>query len=223
MKQIKNLALALLIIGATSGWAQEVVEESEIQFIEEDKPEKWQKDEIKTIAKDGHSGGFGAFTFKGTKFRDANLVITGLRGGWIINRSLAIGFEGHGIIPTAKFDNISATGKSVILGGYGGMFLEPVIFSNEIIHFTFPISGGAGWLGYHEDWEQNTDNSKDLIDDDVFWYIEPGVSAELNVSKHFRIAAGVSKRFTQDLELIMTNSNDFEGMSYFITFKFGKF
>lgn len=224
MLKMKKILLVLLVIVVTNGFAQDVD-----QFEAEDNPEReervkrWNNDEIKTIARHGHSGGFGAFSFKSTKFKDVNVVTGGLRGGWIINRSLAIGIEGHGIIPTAKYDNISLTGKAVLLGGYGGMFLEPIVFSNQIVHVTFPVVGGAGWLGYHEDWEQNSDSQGDLIDDDVFWYVEPGVAIELNVSKHFRIATGVSKRFTQDLELILTDVDEFEGTNYFITFKFGKF
>ena len=226
MAQIKSILLVALFIVSYNGLAQERngVEEQSVTIVEnKDKANKWSDDEIKTIARDGHSGGFGAVSFKNSKFKEVNVVAMGLRGGWIINRSVAIGIEVYGLIPTAKYDGISAIGKSVLLGGYGGMYIEPIFFSNQIVHVTFPIAGGVGWLGYHEDWEQNTDGETDLIDDDVYWYIEPGVSLELNVSKHFRIATGMTKRFTQDLELIQTGVDEFEGMNYFITFKIGKF
>ncbi|MEM8896262.1 MAG: hypothetical protein AAGC88_16910, partial [Bacteroidota bacterium] len=63
------------------------------------KPKKYKdknknnRDDIKTIAGGSHhSGGFGALSFRSTSFRDETMVLAGLRGGWIINRSLAIGF-----------------------------------------------------------------------------------------------------------------------------------
>ncbi|UII22807.1 hypothetical protein [Fulvivirga ligni] len=184
---------------------------------------KNKKSRIKTISSGGfHSGGFGALSFKKSEFKDKALVMTGLRGGWIINRAVAIGIEGYGIVPASEYANINFQRNVRLLGGYGGMFVEPILFSNEVVHVTFPMAGGAGWLGYHEDWEEDYDGD-DLIDDDVFWYIEPGVTAEVNVSRHFRIAAGVTKRFTQDLNLMSTNDSEFENLNYMLTLKFGAF
>ena len=184
-------------------------------------------DDIQTLGgKNGHNGGFGGVTFRATEFNRKDIIMAGFRGGWIINRAMAIGFEGHGIIPTAEYENIDPayplTSRSV--GGYGGMFLEPIILSNKVVHITFPISGGAGWLGYIVDWEHNNNYySNDLIDDDVFWYIEPGAALELNVARNFRINMGASYRFTEDLDLVSTTPAAFEAWNYFLTLKFGSF
>jgi hypothetical protein len=186
----------------------------------------YNKDKIQTLGgSNTHNGGFGGFAFKGTEFNDKNIMMIGLRGGWIVNRVLAIGFEGYGIIPTAEYDNIDITNflTTRALGGYGGMFLEPIVLSNKVVHVTFPISGGAGWLGYVLDWETNNYYNDDLVDDDVFWYIEPGATIELNVARNFRIDLGASYRFTEDLEMINTPADAFEAWNYFISFKFGSF
>ncbi len=182
------------------------------------------RNEIKTVAGSmNHSGGFGAISFKTTKLRSEPIVFVGARGGWIVNRTLAIGFEGYGAVPTAKFDDIIPE-RVVTLGGYGGMFLELILFSNQVVHVTFPVSGGSGWFGYYEDWENTTNTfSDDLIAEDVFWYVEPGVDLELNVSRNFRLAGGVSKRYTQDLDLPNTRGKDFSKLSYFLTLKIGRF
>ena len=203
-------------------------ETPKIIYYHSSEPEKRKshRRDIKTLSGSmSHSGGFGAISFRSSKFRDESLVLGGLRGGWIINRTLAIGVEGHGIIPTAKFDDIEAGQEVNILGGYGGMFLELIFFSNEVVHITFPVSGGAGWLGYHRTNEDNTmpPPMDKEVDSDVFWYIEPGAGLELNISRSFRLAMGVSKRITQDLELINTQSNDFDKLNYFVTLKIGGF
>ena len=187
---------------------------------------KERRQDIKTLSGSmSHSGGFGALSFRSTKFRDESMVLAGVRGGWIINRTLGIGIEGHGIIPTAKFEDIEVGQEVNILGGYGGMFLELIFFSNEVVHVTFPVSGGAGWLGYHLTNEDNTTPGplESEVDSDVFWYVEPGANLEFNIARNFRLDFGVSKRFTQDLELINTETDAFDKLNYYITLKIGGF
>ncbi|MEP1096269.1 MAG: hypothetical protein ABJG78_14230 [Cyclobacteriaceae bacterium] len=203
-------------------------ETPKIIYYQSTEPErqKRRRQDIKTLSGSmSHSGGFGALSFRSTKFRDESLVLGGLRGGWIINRTLGIGIEGHGIIPTAKFMDIDSLNEVNILGGYGGMFLELIFFSNEVVHVTFPVSGGAGWLGYHLVSEDNTVPfpSDKEVDGDVFWYVEPGANLEFNISRNFRLDFGVSKRFTQDLELINTKADAFDNLNYYITLKIGGF
>jgi len=197
------------------------IQAENVDLFTQNNPRK--RPDIKTLSGSlGHSGGFGALTFRSSKFRGQTMVLAGLRGGWIINRSLAIGLEGHGIIPTAKFEGLSQF-KAVAIGGYGGMFLEPIFFSNEVVHVTFPISAGSGWLGYHEDFDEGRFSNPELIEGDVFWYVEPGANVELNLARSFRLALGFSKRFTQDLELVDTGSKDFNKISYYLTLKIGSF
>ncbi len=187
---------------------------------------KERRQDIKTLSGSmSHSGGFGALSFRSSEFRQEPIVLAGLRGGWIINRTLGIGVEGHGIIPTAKFEDIVPNRSVNILGGYGGMFLELIFFSNQVVHVTFPVSAGAGWLGYQQIEEDNTMPSPidNEVDGDVFWYVEPGADLEFNVSRNFRLAFGVSKRFTQDLELTNTATDAFDNLNYFITLKVGGF
>ncbi|MEM1408111.1 MAG: hypothetical protein AAGG59_15120 [Bacteroidota bacterium] len=200
-------------------------DDDEVTYVRHRKERHWNRGGIKTLSGRGyHSGGFGAISFRASEFQDETIVMAGFRGGWIVNRTLALGFEGHGIIPTAEFDEVLPGRNAILLGGYGGMFLEPILFSNEVVHVTFPIAGGAGWLGYHDDWENDNDSDFDeIIDDDVFWYLEPGIGMEINVARHFRVAIGVTKRFTQDLELEFSREQDFENINYFLTLKFGRF
>ncbi|MFT4738265.1 MAG: hypothetical protein ACJAZM_001939 [Cyclobacteriaceae bacterium] len=183
------------------------------------------RNDVKTLAGSmNHSGGFGALSFRMTEFEDQTMVLAGVRAGWIVNRTLGIGFEGHGIIPSAQFDGIDPNESVVALGGYGGMFLELILFSNQVVHLTFPASAGAGWMGYNIDWENsNFNGSSRTVDEDIFWYVEPGANIEMNISRNFRLDFGVSKRFTQDLELINTATNAFDNLNYYVTLKIGGF
>ncbi|MFY0686160.1 MAG: hypothetical protein JXQ90_03295 [Cyclobacteriaceae bacterium] len=186
------------------------------------------RSEIKTLAGSmNHSGGFGALTFRTTDFKNEAMVLAGVRAGWIINRTVGIGFEGHGIIPTTKYTNVDPSVDVYAVGGYGGMFMELIVLSNTVVHVTFPASAGAGWLGYNTDWDADFDPGVNeyygLVDEDVFWYVEPGANIELNISRNFRLDFGVSKRFTQDLKLQATRAQDFENLNYYFTLKIGGF
>ncbi len=236
---MKKLVLTLLIFTAGLAWSQDhntvsdsTETENALRRSQRERDREWEKryrrrnrSEIKTLAgRNHHHGGFGALSFRGSDFRGETIVMAGFRGGWIINRAVAIGFEGHGIIPTAKYSDVTPLQDVFIIGGYGGMFIEPIILSNQVVHITFPIAGGAGWLGYLEDYENNTvDSSSDVVADDVFWYIEPGVALEVNVSRRFRIGVGMTRRFVENLELLATSTSDFENTNYFFTMKFGRF
>ncbi len=225
------LLLALGLAITTFGQVEYSEQEDSQEYSEKDsnKKERWKignsnsnPNEIKTLTGNGHNGGFIGFTFKSTEFNQERIVTAGVRTGWIIGRTMGIGFEAHGIAPTLKLDNIIPNEKVILLGGYGGMFLEPIILSNQVIHLTFPIAAGGGWMGYHEDWENSYEFSQ-LIEEDIYWYVEPGAALEVNVSKNFRIGMGITQRFTQDLELSNTSSNAFDKRNYFLTLKIGAF
>lgn len=202
----------------------QAIEEPEVEKT--NKPRK-NRNQIKTLTgKMSHSGGYGAVSFKSSSFKDETLVMGGLRGAWVVNRTLAIGVDMYGIIPTTKYDNIDpddAQKRLRLLGGYGGLMLEPIFFSNEVVHITFPVSAGAGWLGYEDPDHENSGHEDNLVDEDVFWYIEPGANLEVNVARNFRIDFGVSKRFTQDLQLVNTPSDEFDKIGYYLTLKIGRF
>jgi hypothetical protein len=238
----KFITLVLGILFVTKAFAQDPVrtdtstndDTPKIIYYQTTEPYKEKKQkrrgDIKTLSGTmNHSGGFGAISFRTSEFRDESLVIAGLRGGWIINRTLGIGIEGHGIIPTAKFEfDLDEQQQDVMAnlnGGYGGIFLEFIFFSNEVVHLTVPTSAGAGWLGYIR--TGNNDftipSSGKEVSSDIFWYIEPGANLEFNISRNFRLDFGVSKRFTQDLDLLDTQPGDFENLNYYMTLKIGGF
>ena len=174
-----------------------------------------------------HSGGYGALVFKYGDFKDQSLIMMGGRGTWVVNRAFGIGIEGNGIIPVHTYEGIDPAGlqPAYLVGGYGGLVLEPILWSNKLVHVTFPVSGGAGWLGYVRDWGSPDYDpvDSDLYDDDIFWYVEPNASIEMNITRFFRVAAGVTARFAEDVELVNTQSSDFNTFNFSLALKFGHF
>jgi len=227
MNRLNLLLIVLFIPGFIFGQRNIQPEE---EITKETKRESTQDDyhNMNTLAGNhDHSGGYGALFFKGTSFKDQHLLIAGIRGAWVVNRSFGIGVDANGIIPTANYSGIDPEGlnQAILVGGYGGILLEPILWSNKVVHLTFPLSFGAGWLGYIEDWENDHYyyQSGELYDDDIFWYFEPAINVEVNVAKFFRVGVGISRRFTQDLHLKNTSATAFDEMNYGILLKFGGF
>ena len=223
----KYIVLLILLIPAISFSNHIITKNDSANHIKQPHGTKSNQTEMMTLAGNhGHSGGYGAIFFKGTSFKNQTLLISGVKGAWVVNRSFGIGIEVNGIIPTAKYLGIDPEGlnQAFLVGGYGGMLLEPILWSNKIIHLTFPVTIGAGWLGYIEDWEnQHYYYNGKLYDDDIFWHIEPGINLEVNIARFFRAGVGITKRFAQDLDLINTSETAFDNLNYVIILKFGGF
>lgn len=185
-------------------------------------------DEIQTLSANGvESGGYGAMAMSFTSFKGKGLPMMGIRGGWIINHVITLGAEANGMMPFASYelntDDGITLGQVRTVGGYGGFLIEPTILHSKIVHINLPLTIGLGWMGYMNDWDGQNNYEPEIIDSNSFWYWQPGVGAELNVSSFFRINVVLSYRFVYDLHLIATETNAFDSWNLGIFLKFGKF
>lgn len=172
-------------------------------------------------------GGYGAISFGYTSIDDKDALQASLRGAWVINHNVALGFAGYGFINNLEKSN--DPNDYYLGGGYGGFFFEPIILPNSPIHVSFPILiGGGGITTIQQDyWNYDplipVDNSVD-----VFFVFEPGVELEINMVKFFRIGLGASYRFTNGVLLnypvdVQVPKNVLDGYNFYINLKFGKF
>lgn len=175
------------------------------------------------------SGFFMAWDTKATKLIGESALLTGGRIGWNIGGIMNAGFMAQGLIPTIQktiSTDIAQNQDARLLMGYGGITLEPVIGSRLPVHITFPTTIGAGWVGYVEDWKGNTtydNHENDLIDDEIFFVLEPSAMLEINFTKNLRVSLGGSYRFTDDIKLIETSKNALEGFNFQFSVKLGRF
>ncbi len=162
------------------------------------------QDPVKTLipSDDFTSGGFGAPVIKVGSIDGDVGVLVGGRGGWVINRTFVIGGGGYGwtqnmhMLSTFERD----TGVSF---GYGGLELEYLIQSDEIVHATVMTLIGAGGFTVMErfggtggnDWDDN----RSLYNTATF-VIEPAANVEVNILKWLRIGVGVGYRFVTGID-----------------------
>lgn len=184
-------------------------------------------DEIRTLMGSNlHSnGGYGSFGAGFTMIDNKDAVTLSGRGAWIAGHSLAFGFAGTGFINSFS-PGLLPDRVVNVTGGYGGFLFEPIVLPKYPIHLAFPIIAGAGGIAYTSSIKPA--NSWDYYDtwvEDTEMYLiaEPGVEFEMNVMKFFRLAFGVSYRFTTDINWNFSNPDILRGWNAGMCFKFGKF
>lgn len=199
----------------------------------------------------GHAnGGWGGPTAQYTRIMDHDALLTGVRGGWIIDHRLTLGLACFGLstdVPNAGYDRyladqgIPVRRTSQFRMGYGGLLIEPVIAPRSAVHLTVPVIIGAGGAvyqtyGFHDHpWgapcdgpdghghHDGHDDDDDLNDAQAFFVIEPGLTLELSLVKLVRVGLGVSYRYTSELDMPATAKDALHGMNASLTVKVGRF
>lgn len=164
------------------------------------------------------SGGFGAPVIKFTQIDGKFGLLMGGRGGWIMNHKFVIGGGGYGLVNQISTDFIFEGDLIPLMMGYGGLEMEYIFSSNNLVHFSIYLLLGGGGITYKKFYEWDTPHISDS-----FWIAEPAANIELNISSFFRIAAGVGYRFVTGVELGDLTNPDIAGFEGILTFKFGKF
>jgi hypothetical protein len=171
------------------------------------------------------NGGYGAFTFGYSEINNLSAVSIGGRGAWIIGHWFAIGVGGTGFINDINYNNAQGQYTN-ITGGYGGLILEPIILPWIPVHISLPVLFGAGGIAnvISEGTGDVYEPPSYVEDATSFFIIEPGAELELNLIKHFRLAAGVSYRLTNEILLYnVPEAYPLDGWIVNVTLKFGKF
>ena len=167
-------------------------------------------------------GGYLSLGANYSQINDKDAILIGGKLGWVIDHRLTIGLGGYGFVNNIEFDDIIDDENFELVGGYGGLLIEPIMMSRMPVHISFPIIIGAGGVGYQKDndyWEDEWE----WEDSDAFFVIEPGIEVELNLIKYLRFAVGATYRHTADLNLVNTKSDILNGVSYGFSIKVGKF
>ncbi|TAL80431.1 MAG: hypothetical protein EPN88_01215 [Bacteroidetes bacterium] len=195
-------------------------------FAQDPEFEYYKSREIKTLlGRDRAGGGYGAFTSGYSVIDNRHAVLFGGRFGWLANHSIGIGIGATGFINEFHYE--PSLDRDVFLaGGYGGLYIEPILMPRFPIHLSFPVLFGAGGISYVS--KESSLNNNLIEDSEAFLLIEPAAEIELNLTRFFRLAIGASYRFPTSFDVGLSgtptaNAQSIKGMSYTATFKFGKF
>lgn len=168
------------------------------------------------VSGDIDHGGYGGPELKLTALNGESELLVGGRGGWIIDHTFIIGGGGYGLTTEVPMSD-----STLLNFGYGGLALEFIVQSDELIHFTVGTLIGAGGTGLRD--RVLDENFTDEFETDPFFVLEPRVTVELNVTDFFRIGAGVSYRYVSGVDKFNLSESELSGISGLIVFKFGAF
>jgi len=160
------------------------------------------------------SGFFGAPVVKFSEVESEFAVFAGLRGGWIVNHSFSVGLGGYGLTNNIQLEGLGGPEPRDIEFGYGGVELQYINSSDDVLHFTIYMLVGAGGIGLP---------NIEPDEAEAVFVAEPMGSLVINLSQAVRFEMGAGYRWVSD-----TNSQYYDnaGMSAFAataSFLFGKF
>lgn len=187
--------------------------------------------EFKTILGNQSSvGGYGAFGIHFTEIEPGDGLMFNARGGVVLNHWFSAGISGSGFI-SDYFSDPNETINPMELnlaGGYGGLYIEPILLPFFPVHISLPIFGGVGGVALLENIDDELTNSQDydnVVTSAGFMVFEPGVELEFNVTNFFRLAVGGYYRMTSKIDIPTYGFGEYplNGISGGVTFKFGKF
>lgn len=229
----KLITLLALISLSFAVYGQELIE-SKTHYTEEEEQEEIAKNQPQTLFGNQASfGGYGAFSFGYMDYDGSPAFVSGGRFMFVANHYLGIGFGGKGFVSNTNTEPYISNGNSYNrytynYGGYGGLYLEPVIKSMNPIHVAFPLLLGAGaigesiWSNEHDEFDSFHDYETGVSS--VFFVAEPGIDIEFNIATWFRISLGAAYTFTSDIEGIPgMEPKSMNGFNYNMTFKMGWF
>jgi len=169
-------------------------------------------------------GGFGALVTKVGPVLDGLGVITGARGAWVVNldraHALHLGFGGYGLATRHALPESNPEAPRKQMGfGYGGLEVGYVNSPDRLVHLgaiaLIGAGGAAPWeRGYS--WPHMPAPSFGFV-------LEPGLTAELNLTTFSRLNLGISYRWVSGLGIDGVTDGDLSGVNGTLSILLGRF
>lgn len=200
------------------------------QTTDDNKPEKKNllriDDGTETLAnKKGGFGGFLEMNTMPTFFNNQPALMAGGGVSLVFGHSLNLGFAGYGLVSDIHSNTLDSAGNFYHLQtGFGGLVIEPVLFSKKLVHVTFPVLLGIGGTSLTREsiYDESTYNDQ-WLNPEMYFVARPGVNIEINLLRILRLDMGVNYRFTSGYQMENSTPSMLNGWSGNIGLKIGWF
>ncbi|MCO6466000.1 MAG: hypothetical protein J5I53_05215 [Bradyrhizobiaceae bacterium] len=164
-------------------------------------------DQVQTLIPGGkiESGGFGALVLKVGEMNNKVALGIGGRGGWVINRTFVLGGGGYAFTDATVFRQADV--DTSLAFSYGGLEMEYLLRSNELVHFTFMSLFGAGAFNVFRMMPHDDDFRGTSLYTAACFVLEPAVNIEVNILSWLRLSAGVGYRFVTGIDATIGNEH----------------
>ncbi len=231
MKKISFLLILFFAIFTLTAQENPETKKEKPPKEKKERHERYRDDQVHTIFGDHRlsHGGYVSFDMDYTEnILGRNGLLLGARGAWTIDHWFSMGMGGYGLVSGIQKD-IGWSGNDPqslkFHMGYGGMLIELTPLAKMPVHLTFPVLLGIGGCAFYNVLDDNNWNYDSYLpeDTDVFFIAQPQALLEINLLKHMRFGFGVTYRYVEDFNLIYTQADELNGMSYNFNIKLGKF
>ena len=171
-------------------------------------------------AQNFESGAFGAPVFKYTSIAGKPAIVTGVKGGWIINKRFVLGAGYYVLTSNVSSDYRDVEyNKNLLLDmNYGGLDFEYLLLYDSRYNLTITMLLAGGGLNFYLD----DINKKFSYSNLLVW--EPQVNFEVELYDWLHADAGVSYRLISSYnELYNISGDDLQGLSVVLTLKLGTY
>lgn len=182
MKHFKIIALAVLTTFATKLSAQE----SDTGYIEFN-------DRKNTV-----HGVYMGLGFHYGKLKRADTYGASYKVAYVANQQFEVGFVATGFYADMNRLGLEYNDQD-LAGVYGGLHIEPILFSKSKINLSFPLLIGGGAIGLVENSIHHTQDWED--DWQPIFVIEPGINILYNISRYIQFETGLKYRVSSRINL----------------------
>ncbi|MEA2107667.1 MAG: hypothetical protein U9P82_13305 [Bacteroidota bacterium] len=141
----------------------------------------------------------------------------GFNAAAILNDKVIFGFYNQNLENNIFSNNDEYIGD-ILDFEHRGLLLGYIFRPKKAIHFSASLQTGRGNIDiYDEPFDT-------WIEDKNVFILTPGIEAEFNITKFFRIGIGANYQFAMDVDQFNNyNNEDFSAPGGFVSFKFGWF
>lgn len=135
------------------------------------------------------------------EIKGKDTFFTGLKVAYVANQQFEVGFVGTFFYSDQNSVNNVSLITEDLIGGYGGLHLEPILFSKHRVNLSFPVVIGIGGMGYIDDYYFEEDIDEQRFEDNAqaFFIVESGINALFNVSRYLQLEAGIKYRISSNV------------------------
>jgi hypothetical protein len=172
-------------------------------------------------------GGFGAPAVMYSRFNGVDGVLVGGQGAFVVNHLLYLGGAGYGFATRVPAPDALTVGNGQNMRydfGYGGALVGVVFKSDYMLHLTADALIGGGAITWTDNavWEDE-ENDWNRNHRDAFFFVQPMVHAELNLTTWLRADLGAGYRFVNGVTINDLSNNDAAGPVAGLSLRFGTF
>lgn len=173
------------------------------------------------ITGDASHGNYGGPSLKLSSVDGDPAMFVGARGGWVIDHTVVLGLAGYLSANNIRARQAFGGAHAAVNFDYWGVFGEYIIATNDVVHLTLDLFGGAGRARY----EARSGTDPEAIPDEhtSVFVGEASVNSELNITRHLRLTLGGGYRYVDGPSLQDLSAQDLSGFAATATFKVGLF